>query len=131
MTMHIEGPWLNTTGKKKGKQKFRNAEQARRARENEESWKELKAKWGAEDENRKQQRAMKAAPLGKSYSLSIPAHRSTAHIPSKDSGVGVAAAPEAKVYTGTAMRGIGQMHKSNAVPIFSDEEAVAIAHMRR
>jgi hypothetical protein len=29
------------------------------------------------------------------------------------------------------MRGIGTMHKSNAVPIFSDEEAIAIATMRR
>jgi hypothetical protein len=29
------------------------------------------------------------------------------------------------------VKGIGTMHKSNAVPIFSDEEAVAIATMRR
>jgi hypothetical protein len=29
------------------------------------------------------------------------------------------------------MKGIGTMHKSNAVPIFSDEEAIAIATMRR
>ena len=28
-----------------------------------------------------------------------------------------------KVYTGTAIKGIGTMHKSNAVPIFSDKEA--------
>lgn len=36
-----------------------------------------------------------------------------------------------KVYTGTKVKGIGTMHKSNAVPIFSDEEAKDIAHMRR
>ena len=36
-----------------------------------------------------------------------------------------------KVYTGTAIKGIGTMHKSNAVPIFSDEQAVDIAKMRR
>ena len=36
-----------------------------------------------------------------------------------------------KVYTGTAIKGIGTMHKSNAVPIFSDEQAVEIATMRR
>jgi hypothetical protein len=29
------------------------------------------------------------------------------------------------------MLGIGVMHKSNSVPIFSDEEAVEIATMRR
>jgi len=36
-----------------------------------------------------------------------------------------------KVYTGTMIKGIGTMHKSNAVPIFSDEQAVDIAKMRR
>jgi hypothetical protein len=39
-------------------------------------------------------------------------------------------APE-KVYTGTKVKGIGTMHKSNAVPIFSDEEAIEISKMRR
>lgn len=34
-------------------------------------------------------------------------------------------------YTGTKIIGIGTMHKSNMVPIFSDEEAVDIARMRR
>lgn len=34
-------------------------------------------------------------------------------------------------YTGTKMRGIGQMHKSNAVPVFKQEEAEELAHMRR
>jgi len=36
-----------------------------------------------------------------------------------------------KVYTGNMIKGIGTMHKSNAVPIFSDEQAVEIAKMRR
>ena len=38
---------------------------------------------------------------------------------------------EGKVYTGTAMKGIGTLHKSNAVPIFTDEEARDQAAMRR
>lgn len=38
---------------------------------------------------------------------------------------------DSQVYTGTKLKGIGTMHKSNMVPIFSDEEAVSIAHMRR
>jgi hypothetical protein len=37
----------------------------------------------------------------------------------------------AKIYTGTKVMGIATMHKSNAVPVFSDEEAVDIAKMRR
>ena len=34
-------------------------------------------------------------------------------------------------YTGSKMKGIGTLHKSNAVPIFTDEEAKDQANMRR
>lgn len=37
----------------------------------------------------------------------------------------------AKVYTGGKILGIATMHKSNAVPVFSSEQAVDIASMRR
>lgn len=36
-----------------------------------------------------------------------------------------------KVYTGDKMIGIGTLHKSNAVPIFSDDDAKDQALMRR
>ena len=36
-----------------------------------------------------------------------------------------------KVYTGTEIIGIAQMHKSNAVPIRGKKQAIEIAHMRR
>lgn len=36
-----------------------------------------------------------------------------------------------KVYTGEKVLGIATMHKSNAVPIFSSEEAVEVSSMRR
>jgi len=36
--MHLEGPWLTTTGKRKGKKKFRNSEEARKAKELEENY---------------------------------------------------------------------------------------------
>lgn len=55
----------------------------------------------------------------------------TRHIPSVDTGVGVAAKKPVQHYTGDAMIGIGQLHKSNAVPIFSQEEAIDISKMRR
>jgi hypothetical protein len=130
MTMHLEGPWLSTTGKRKGKVKFRNAEEARKSRELDEQWNALQKKWGVEAEDKKRKQAMKAETL--TYSLSTPIGRSnTHHIPSLNSGAGVAALAPAKVYTGDKIKGIGTMHKSNAVPIFSDEEAVAIANMRR
>ena len=129
MTMHLEGPWLSTTGKKKGKVKFRNAEEARKSRELDESWKELQKKWTVEEEDKKRRRALTAEPL--SYKLSVPAGRSTSHIKSRGDFTGNATLAPAKVYTGTKVKGIATMHKSNAVPVFSDEEAVDISRMRR
>jgi hypothetical protein len=129
--MHLEGPWLSTTGKKKGKKKFASAEHARKARELDESWKELLKRQGVEQEERKRSRGLSAPSLSSSYSLTIPEGRNTtAHIKSVDTG-GNATLKPAKVYTGTKVKGIATMHKSNAVPVFSDEEAVDIARMRR
>jgi chaperone required for assembly of F1-ATPase len=122
----------STTGKKKGKKKFASAEHARKARELDESWKELQKKWGIEAENKKRARAMSAPSLSGNYSLSIPEGRNTtSHLKSLNSGLGVATLSPAKVYTGTMVKGIATMHKSNAVPVFSDEQAVDISRMRR
>jgi hypothetical protein len=129
MTMHLEGPWLSMSGKKRGKVKFRNAEEARRARELDESWKELLKRQGVEAEQKKQSRAMKAPPLD--YKLSTPPGRATStHIPSRDTG-GNATLAAPKVYTGSEMIGIGQLHKSNAIPIFKKSDAEDLAKMRR
>ena len=129
--MHLEGPWLSTTGKRKGKQKFASAEHARKARELDESWKELQKKWAVEIEDKKRKRAMTAAPLKGNYSLTIPEGRNTtAHLKSVDTG-GNALLKPSPVYTGTKVKGIATMHKSNAVPVFSDEEAQDISKMRR
>lgn len=128
--MHLHHPSLSLSGKRKGKQKFRNAEEARRARELESDWQELKKKWGVDAEERKRSRVMKAEPL--TYKLSAPAGRTTTkQIPSLNTGEGIASSKPAQQYTGTKMLGIGTMHKSNSVPIFSDNEAVEIATMRR
>ena len=129
--MHLEGPWLSTTGKKKGKKKFASAEHAKKSRELDESWKALQKKWGVEVEGRKRSQTMSTPLLGSSYKLSIPEGRTTtAHIKSVDTG-GNATLKAPKIHTGTKVKGIATMHKSNAVPIFSDEEAVDIAKMRR
>jgi hypothetical protein len=127
--MHLEGPWLSTTGKKKGKKKFASAEHARKAREQAESWNELQKKWGVTANEKK--RSPTTSSLSDNYRLSIPEGRNTtAHIKSVDTG-GNAVLKPAKVYTGTKVKGIATMHKSNAVPVFSDEEAVEISKMRR
>lgn len=129
MSFHLHHPSLSLNGKKKGRVKFRNAEEARRARELDVSWQELQKKWAVDADEKKRRRAMAAEPL--TYKLTAPAGRSTTHhIPSVDTG-GTATLAAPKVYTGTKVKGIATMHKSNAVPVFSDEEAVEISRMRR
>ena len=127
--MHLEGPWLSTTGKRKGKQKFASSDAKRKSEQLDKDWRELQKRWGVEADERKRQRAMEAEPL--SYTLSVPAGRSTAHIKSLGQDSGVATLAQPKVYTGTKVKGIATMHKSNAVPVFSDEQAIDISKMRR
>lgn len=131
MTMHLAHPALSLGGKKKGKHKFRNADEARKARELDASWAELQKKWGVEQEDRKRKRALSAQPL---TTQSTAYRRDTGpRIPSLNGGLDMSPATKApdKVYTGTKILGIGTMHKSNAVPIFSDDEAKEISSMRR
>lgn len=129
MTMHLEGPWLSTMGKRKGKKKFASAEHARRARELDTEWKELQKRWGVEVEDKKRTRAMKA----EAYVVPKHVHRGVeqARIPSRDSGSGTATLKPVPVYTGDKMMGVSQMHKSNAVPVFRQEDIEDIARMRR
>ena len=130
MTMHLLPPMFSTTGKSKGKAKFRTAAHAQRARMNEENWKELQKRWGIEAEEKKKQRGLKA-PVAQAKPA--PYRRDTGpRIASLEtSGNGQCIRPPDKVYTGTAMIGIGQLHKSNAIPVFSKEDAVDISKMRR
>ena len=129
MTMHLEGPWLSTTGKRKGKKKFASAEHKRKAEQLDKEWQELQKRWGVEAEDKKRKRAMSAEPLATAPKTYV---RDTGpRLPSRGDGMGVAVKKEAPVYTGTKIKGIGTMHKSNAVPIFSDEEAKDISSMRR
>lgn len=46
-------------------------------------------------------------------------------------GIGVGGARKEMTYTGTLIKGIATMHKSNAVPIINEKQAVEISQMRR
>ena len=54
----------------------------------------------------------------------------TPRIPSRGIGFGIARLAPPKVYTGDKVLGIATMHKSNAVPVFSNQEAIDISKMR-
>ena len=134
MTMHLVGPWLTTTGKKKGKKKFRNADVANKARQNAESWQAFLDKWGIKDNVKSTGKPVpKSTWMGPTVNSSVVVdpRRLTHSIPSLDTGKGIAAKKEVTQYTGTAMLGIGQLHKSNAIPVFSKEDAIDISKMRR
>lgn len=111
---------IHTSFKKK-KAKKPNAKQ----RELQASWEALLKKY--------EPKSGKPTKLGTNVSpvVTRPYVRSTRSIPSLDTGLGVATRKENPVYTGTMIKGIGTMHKSNAIPIFSDEQAIEIATMRR
>lgn len=126
MSMHLEGPWLSTTGKQKGKKKWASAEQKRQAEQLEREWQQLQAKYGPTSKVPKK-------TTKKSYAPPVSIRRDTGpHVPSLDTGVkGAVTVKKPMQYTGDKIVGIGTMHKSNAVPIFSDQEAKDISSMRR
>lgn len=87
------------------------------------SWEEIKQKYALKTKVPKNVQA---------YTQPKPHIRETPKIPSLNSHAGVATKPiQGKVYTGSAMLGIGTLHKSNAVPIFSADDAKDQASMRR
>jgi len=129
MTMHLEGPWLSTTGKKKGPKKWASAEAKHKAEMLDTMWKAKLKELGVEQETKRRKRALSADLL--TLKVTIPPGRETPYIASRDTGWVPCTSPANQLYTGTKVKGIGTMHKSNAVPIFSDEEAVDISKMRR
>jgi hypothetical protein len=109
------------TGPQRSKKRKPNAKQ----RELDASWQEMIKKYATKKV------AIPKQSLSDVYSLGKPACRETPKIPSLPFTGGPCAKKPSPVYTGTKVKGIGTMHKSNAVPIFSDEEAIEIATMRR
>jgi hypothetical protein len=64
-------------------------------------------------------------------SYKVPAGRETPRFASVDTGFIACTKKFGNSYTGDKIKGIGTMHKSNAVPVFSDKEAKEISSMRR
>lgn len=128
MTMHLEGPWLSTTGRKKGPKKWASSEAKRKAEMLDTMWKEKLKALGIEEE-KKRRRAASAPAL--TIKVTTPPGRETVRVSSQDTGWVACTKSKDQEYTGTKVKGIGTMHKSNAVPIFSDDEAIEISTMRR
>lgn len=131
MAFHLEGPWLSTTGKKKGPRKWASSEAKRLAEKRQAEWDRKLIEF--ERMTPKFSTGPYNAPKKSitNYMPKTPPGRETAQIPSQDTGWIACIKVQDTEYTGTKIKGIGTMHKSNAVPVFSDEEAKDISKMRR
>ena len=130
MTMHLAHPALTTTGKPKGKRKWASAEAKRQAELLQQDWANLKQRNGIKDTPKITAKRTEGN-LADTYRLRVPPGRETPYVNSLNTGWVPCTKRADQEYTGTKVKGIGTMHKSNAVPIFSDEEAIDISKMRR
>ena len=132
MAFHLEGPWLTTTGKKKGPRRWASAEAKRRAELLQEEWEARLGNFKKMAPRFSRTPPAPSKPAGTlAVKLAPPPGRETPFIASRDTGWVACVKHRDQEYTGTKVKGIGTMHKSNAVPIFSDEQAVDISKMRR
>jgi len=129
--MHLEGPWLSTTGRKRRPQKWASAEAKKLAQQRQTEWdcklvqfEKLAPRFSTGPYNAPKKTM-------KDFMPKTPPGRETPYIVSCDTGWVPCVKVHDQEYTGTKIKGIGTMHKSNAVPVFSDEEARDISKMRR
>jgi len=141
MTMHLVGPYLTTTNYKKRKTKMTKS-RALQLEEGHKSHnkflKSIKLAPVTYDEyvdyvHGRTPHTRKPAPeplkVAADYRRQVPAIPS---LPMTTEGMQNACArKEPQRYTGTLIKGIATMHKSNAVPVINDEQAREISSMRR
>lgn len=143
MTMHLVGPYLTTTNYKKRKAKVTQA----KLKQWDEWWREackqskrLGLPKPTFDEyvdslhgkvKREKQKfvplVVKADPMAER----IRTHRELYPSLGGFGSSGSTAKKEPQKYTGTLVKGIATMHKSNAVPVIDDQQAKEISQMRR
>jgi len=161
MSMHLEGPGLTTTSTKKREVKVTKAQQEEIERSWRERNKRLKemglpkqtleefTDWLYGRGKKEKDKTKTSSPVTKTTFLKTgQGSISTSSVPALSNGTrhsneepvakslgswitGPTSSKPTPTYTGTKILGIGTMHKSNMVPIFSDEEAVDISRMRR
>jgi hypothetical protein len=132
MAFHLEGPWLSTTGKKRGKQKWASAEAKRKSELLKEEWEQRLGTFKKMAPKFSKTPAPPPKPLGTLVvKMTPPPGRETPYIESRDTGWVPCVKHADQTYTGTKVKGIATLHKSNGVPVFTDQEAKDISSMRR
>ena len=130
--MHLEGPWLSTTGKKRGPRKWASAEAKRRAELLQAEWEQRLGNFKRMAPKFSRTPVPPPKPAGTlTVTMRVPPGRETAYIASRDTGWVPCVKHQDPEYTGTKVKGIATLHKSNGVPVFTDQEAIDISKMRR
>ncbi len=121
--MHLVGPYLTTT-RYNSKQKKSNSKKLEKSKQEHEAW--LKSLGVGKSK-------LPVDKKGKRVGLyDLPNLKEDLRVSVKTSDtVGNGSAREEKKYTGTLIKGIATMHKSNAVPILNKQEAIDVSTMRR
>ncbi|ASD50532.1 hypothetical protein FDI24_gp251 [Acidovorax phage ACP17] len=96
-------------------------------------WEAMLAKHAAPLERGAKAKGVRSAPVVKTKSITawVGNEREVNRLPSHVTPGGDTSVPRKQAYTGTLIKGIATMHKSNAVPILNEDDAVAVATMRR
>lgn len=126
--MTLMHPCFNSVGKKKGKQKFRSAEEARKARELSEQWEKNNEKWKSMSTVRKTVKK----PTKITQDFTVPVGRETSKVNRLNSWItGPVSTKQTPQYTGSSVLGITLIHKSCLQPVFNQQQAIDAATMRR
>ena len=142
MSMHMEGPALTTTRTKKYKLKmtktkrsqlemdmFHYNKKQKRMGEPKVTFDEYVDIRCGRVTKRKLHPSEQGEYNGPTYQA--PIGRETKYYPSLNSDRGSATKTETIKYTGTLIKGIATMHKSNAIPIIDEKQAQEVSKMRR
>lgn len=137
MTMHLLGPAFSTLNTSKRKKKISDSQFHKFAMELNAYNKQMK-KYGLKPKTLDEYIAYRQGKLKpqnkgavKDPLTATTFRRESPNIPSYGAQVGsIPARPEQK-YTGTLIKGVATMHKSNAVPVINEEQMHEVARMRR
>jgi len=133
MTMHLMSHAYTTTNTKKRKSKVSAAKYTQDWVDYNKQMKRIGAKTKTFDEYIAYRQGKSNTKLKGGIKNPMEATTLRRETPKYESGVGIGVTFGRKenVYTGTLIKGIATMHKSNAVPIISEEQAHEVARMRR
>ena len=143
MSMHLVGPYLTTTNYRKRKSKVTQSQMNRWMDDWREKCKQNKrlglAKQTLEEyvdalHGRVKAEKPKFVPLSARDDEIMNRIRQHKELYPSGNGFGTpssTAKKEAQKYTGTLIKGIATMHKSNAVPVIDQKQAIEISQMRR